>query len=505
MTPQEAWNGKKPLVDHFKMFRCIVYAHVRDQRRKKLNDKREKCVFLGVSETPNAYKLFNLVTKKVVISRDVVFEEETMWNWTDGNSIQNPILDNDASDCDIEEVPDIQEQQSLQPMAQPHQQLEEESGYNLRDENTKKKPTWMMDYDVSNSSSDDDNAHFALFVDSDPITYDEVIKEKKWRKVMDNEIKSTEKNHTWELTDLPKGQKTIGVKWVFRTKMNEKGDIDKHKARLVAKSYKQKHGIDYKEVFAPVARQDTIRLVISPATQNSWSIFQLDVKLAFLHGVLQEEVYSDQPSSYEKKRKEEKGVPIQESTPWTKTSTKSLADGASFVGYTNSDCAGDIDDRKSTSGHVFMLNSGAILWSSKKQQIVTLSTTKLAEFVAAASSSCQVVWLRKMLEVLGDEQKGPTIIYYDNMSTIKLSRNPVMHERSKHIDVSFHFLRDLCKNGKNELQYCKGGENVADIMTKPLKQLLLEKLRNMLRVCSFQSIDQGETADEEDYVVVNKS
>ncbi|KAI5342769.1 hypothetical protein L3X38_010645 [Prunus dulcis] len=101
MTPQEAWNGKKPSVDHFKMSRYIAYAHVRDQRRKKLNDKSEKCVFLSVSETSKAYTLFNLVTKKVVISRDVVFEEETMWNWTDGNSIQNLILDDDASDWDI--------------------------------------------------------------------------------------------------------------------------------------------------------------------------------------------------------------------------------------------------------------------------------------------------------------------------------------------------------------------------------------------------------------------
>ena len=78
-------------------------------------------------------------------------------------------------------------------------------------------------------------------------------------------------------------QKTIGVKWVFKTKLNENGEVDKYKARLVAKGYKQKYGIDYKEVFAPVARQDTIRLIISIAAQKSWSIYQLDVKLAFLH------------------------------------------------------------------------------------------------------------------------------------------------------------------------------------------------------------------------------
>ncbi|VVA34051.1 Hypothetical predicted protein, partial [Prunus dulcis] len=128
----------------------------------------------------------------------------------------------------------------------------------------------------------------------------------KWREAMDNEIKSIEKNQTWELTDLPKGKQTIGVKWVFRTKLNKKGEVDKHKARLVAKGYKQKHGIDYKEVFAPVARHDTIRLVISLAAQNSWQIFQLDVKSEFLHGNLQEEVYIDQPPGYERKGKEEK-------------------------------------------------------------------------------------------------------------------------------------------------------------------------------------------------------
>ena len=149
--------------------------------------------------------------------------------------------------------------------------------------------------------------------------------------------------------------------------------------------------------------------------------------------------------------------------------------GTDFVGYTNSDYAGDIDDGKSTSGHAFMLNSSAISWTSKKQQIVTLSTTEV-EFVAAALSSCQALCLRKMSEVLREDQKGPTIIYCDNMSTIKLCKNPVMHERSKHIDVHFHFLRDLCKDEKIELQYCRSREQIVDILTKPLKQPAFENI-----------------------------
>ncbi|KAM2202178.1 hypothetical protein ACFX1X_001031 [Malus domestica] len=101
---------------------------------------------------------------------------------------------------------------------------------------------------------------------------------------MDQEIQSIEKNDTWELVKLPPGGKTIGVKWVFKTKLKENGEVDKYKARLVAKGYCQQYGIDYAEVFAPVARLDTIRVVISLAAQKNWGIYQLDVKSAFLHG-----------------------------------------------------------------------------------------------------------------------------------------------------------------------------------------------------------------------------
>jgi len=101
---------------------------------------------------------------------------------------------------------------------------------------------------------------------------------------MDAEIDAIERNDTWELTYLPASAKKVGVKWVYKTKFNENGEIDKYKARLVVKGYTQEHGIDYTEVFAPVARMDTVRLVISLTALKHWIIFQLDVKSAFLHG-----------------------------------------------------------------------------------------------------------------------------------------------------------------------------------------------------------------------------
>lgn len=152
-----------------------------------------------------------------------------------------------------------------------------------------------------------------------------------------------------------------------------------------------------------------------------------------------------------------------------------------LIGYTDSDYANDVEDRKSTSGYVFMMSKAAISWCSKKQQVVSLSTTE-AEFIAAATSSCQAVWLRRILEAVGRNQTSPTVIYCDNSSTIKLSRNPVMHGRSKHIDVRFHFLRDLTRNETIELQHCSSKEQMADVMTKPLKLEDFVRIRGKLGV-----------------------
>lgn len=96
------------------------------------------------------------------------------------------------------------------------------------------------------------------------------------------------------------------MKWVYKTKVGEKGEVEKHKAKFVAKGYSQKQGIDYKEVFAPVARWDTIRCIVVVAALKGWNVFQLDVKSAFLHGELTETAYVDQPLGYEKKGEEHK-------------------------------------------------------------------------------------------------------------------------------------------------------------------------------------------------------
>ena len=115
-----------------------------------------------------------------------------------------------------------------------------------------------------------------------------------------------EKNQTWHLVERPQDRNVIGVKWVYRTKLNADGSINKHKERLVVKGYAQVFGVDYSETFAPVARLDTIRLLLAVAAQKNWKVYQLDVKSAFLNGFLQEEIYVEQPQGFAKEGEEDK-------------------------------------------------------------------------------------------------------------------------------------------------------------------------------------------------------
>ncbi|KAM2263641.1 hypothetical protein ACFXTI_039901 [Malus domestica] len=140
----------------------------------------------------------------------------------------------------------------------------------------------------------------------EPECFEEAAKDESWQKTMEDEISMIEKNHTWDLVDRPFDKPIIGVKWVYKTKLNLDGSVQKNKAKLVAKGYSQKPGIDFNETFAPVARLDTVRTLVALTAQKGWKLFQLDVKSAFLNGVLNEEVYVDQPSGFVIQGKEDK-------------------------------------------------------------------------------------------------------------------------------------------------------------------------------------------------------
>jgi hypothetical protein len=132
----------------------------------------------------------------------------------------------------------------------------------------------------------------------EPNTFREAEQYEPWCKAMQEEMKSIQDNNTWELTTLPVGPRAIGVEWVYKVKHNKEGKIIRHKARLVAKGYVQRASMDFYEVFAPVARLESVRMLVALAAHSCWTVHHMDVKSAFLNGTIKEEVYVHQPPGF---------------------------------------------------------------------------------------------------------------------------------------------------------------------------------------------------------------
>ena len=139
----------------------------------------------------------------------------------------------------------------------------------------------------------------------EPTTIDEALLDNDWILEMQEELNQLTRNDVWDLVPKPKGFNVIGTKWVFRNKLNEQGEVIRNKARLVAQGYSQQEGINYTETFAPVARLESITLLISFAVNNSITLYQMDVKSEFLNGYIDEEVYVHQPPGFENSKHKE--------------------------------------------------------------------------------------------------------------------------------------------------------------------------------------------------------
>ena len=486
----------------------------------------------------------------------------------------------------------------------------------------------------------------------------EAMKVPEWKFATLAEYQALQNNGTWILTQLPPGKRMVGCRWLYSVKQKVDGSIDRYKARLVAKGYSQSYGIDYQETFAPVAKLNTIRVLLSIAANQDWPLFQLDVKNAFLNGDLNEEVYMDVPPGFESEQTKGKvcrlkkalyglkqsprawferftrvlklekysqsqadhtlfykhsndgritiiivyvddivltgnnhdeaqrlkglisrefevkdlghlryflGLELARSTKGISVSQRkyvvdllhesgmsgcrpidtpmdpntrlmprmeeAAADKGQYqrlVGkliylthtrpdisfsvsrvsqflsnpsvihmeavirilrylkadpgkglmftkslnraievYTDADWAGSPSDRKSTSGMCSYVWGNLVTWQSKKQHVVARSSAE-SEFRAVAQGICEGIWLDRLLKDLKIATSGPIHLMCDNQSAIAIAKNPVHHDRTKHVEIDRHFISEKLESNLVKLSYVPSKQQAADILTKAL-------------------------------------
>lgn len=252
--------------------------------------------------------LYDPQNNSLQVSRDIVFEENKSWPWeqeSENSSAQNSFVIiegnlTEESNDDFEPTTPVNNGSNVDTPVQTRisdsNQLSEEESEPRR---------YRRLGDICNDTEEVElHDELILMGVDEPVCYSQAIKAKLWEQVMKTEIEAIERNGTWNLVELPARHKAIGLKWVYKLKRDTDEKIIKYKAHIVAKDYVQKQGVDYEEVFAPVTRLETVRLLLALAAKNSWEVHHLDVKSVFLNGELSEHVYVSQPEGFVKEGKE---------------------------------------------------------------------------------------------------------------------------------------------------------------------------------------------------------
>lgn len=311
-SPYELLNGSKPTQTKFYEFGCDVYVMVPKENRRKLDDKAVKMKFVGYDEQAKGYRLINS-NFKIHVSREVKFLSSlSSFESSKVQEKQEVIEIKNRNDDEIEEEfydaednegdsNDDEFEDSMNEIDQSIQQEESDDSANEEDLQVRRSqrstagiPPRRYDDFVAKASNED-----KLF---EPLTLNQALncpQSENWMNAMKEELTAINENKTWEISDLPAGRKAIGSKWVYKLKLGENNQILRYKARLVAQGFSQKFGVDYDEVFAPVIRSTTFRLLLSIAGQRNYKVNHYDIKTAFLNGTLEEEIFMKQPPGFE--------------------------------------------------------------------------------------------------------------------------------------------------------------------------------------------------------------
>ncbi|KAH9752632.1 hypothetical protein KPL71_014771 [Citrus sinensis] len=669
-TPMEMWSGKHAQdYDFLRIFRCPAYYHVKDG---KLDPRARKAIFVGFKDGVKGFKLWNLEDKKFVENKTKEVLQRVKFDATS----YVPVNSTSKKGSTMEVTPTVEEEVVSSDVPQNEETIYDVDNDDFiairRPRREIKKPGWLTKYMVV--------AYALLVIDDDiPNTFSEALRGSERKKA-------------------------IGNKWVYTKKKGSlKQSIPRYKARLVAKGFAQKEGIEYNEVFSPVVKYTSIRILLTLLAEYELELAQLDVKTTFLHGDLVEEIYMIQPCGFKVAGKENHvcrlikslyglkqsprqwykrfdqfiqgqkftrsehdhcvyfrrlldkafiylllyvndmlissknrdeierlkkqlasefkmkdlgdaqrilGMEIRRDkkngSVWltqksylkkvlkrlgmddkTKPVCTSLAPhfklssslcprsqeerdymarvpyasavgsliyamvctrpdisqavsmvsrymhnpginqwlavkwilrylygtvdvgllfkndcGQQCVGYCDSDFAGDLDKRRSTTGYVFTLGGGPVSWRSILQSIIALSTME-AEYMAVTEAVKEALWLKGLLGDLGVIQEN-IAVFCDNQSAIFLAKNQTYHARTKHIDVKYHYVREIIESGVVLLRKIDTKDNPSDMLTKCTCFRILRTTHSVVVVsnivCIFllasKFIEDGETTSK---------
>ena len=299
-TPYELFNGRKPNISHLHVFgcKCFVLNNGKDNLGK-FDAKSDEGIFLGYSLQSKAYRIYNKRTMNIEESIHVTFDESnailSTKNMLDdiADSLEHMNIheqDSKGNDKGNNEDPP-EEGKSNDALPREWKTSRDHPLDNIIGDISKGVTTRHSLKDLCN------NMAFVSMIE--PKNIKEAIVDDNWIIAMQEELNQFERNNVWKLVEKPENYPVIGTKWVFRNKLDEHGIIIRNKARLVAKGYNQEEGIDYEETYAPVARLEAIRMLLAYASIMDFKLYQMDVKSAFLNGLIQEEVYVEQPPGFE--------------------------------------------------------------------------------------------------------------------------------------------------------------------------------------------------------------
>lgn len=499
-SPFEMWCNKKPNVSNLRVFGCICYARVPGSiRANKLDDKRVKCKFVGY--TDQGYRLWNNNENKIIHSRNVIFDESNL-SMTSKNQMLNERVEAYENESDNEYEEENKEETNEKEEEVNVDENTEVNEVSNRPQRERKIPAHFENFQI-------DLGCLALLSASNvPETYAAAIKSKQsenWKQAMDEELNALEENKTWTLVEKPEHGTIISNRWVFRIKEDSQGK-EIYKARLVARGFEQDIN-EISQIHAPVAKLSTFRILLSVCNYYNLLIEQLDVKNAFLNGIIEEVVYMKIPEGLlvsENDRNKvcqlNKAIYGLKQAPkvWNDrfngvmlslSFERSKSDYCLYVfvskndllGFSDADWANSTNDRKSISGYCFKLFGDLVSWSSKKQSIVALSSTE-SEFISVCMASCEILHIKNLLNDLKITLNMPFLIHEDNQSTIKLLNNFENNKRCKHVDVKFHFVVDLITAGIIKIVYVSTDCQLADVFTKSLGVEKFTKFVKMLNL-----------------------